>query len=311
MDLRHLRAFAAIVDAGGYARAAQRLHVSQPALSRQIGVLESDLGVRLFDRLGRRVQLTSEGEDLLRRGRRILGEADSLGERARALRGGQSGLLRVGATPQNIEGLLADFLARHRRRHPGIEVHLVEEGALGLQRRLELGEVQVAIIQSGLEQFPGRRLFPISLIAATSPRHPLTRRAVLEFAELAEERLLILRRDFGSRAWFDAACQGAHIRPTVLLESGAPATLLALAGAGYGVAVLPSNVKLPRGRVRAVLLVHRGAAIGRWVSICWDPQRFLAPYAEQFVAELAAFTRRSYPGRSLTTRAPRLPPPPD
>ena len=69
MNFRHLRAFATVADAGGVARAATRLHVSQPALSRQIQALESELGVPLFDRVGRRVRLTSAGEDLLRRGR--------------------------------------------------------------------------------------------------------------------------------------------------------------------------------------------------------------------------------------------------
>ena len=85
MNLRHLHAFATIVDVGGLARAATRLHVSQPALTRQIQALEADLGVQLFDRIGRRVQLTSQGEDLLLRSRRLLAEAESLGERAREL----------------------------------------------------------------------------------------------------------------------------------------------------------------------------------------------------------------------------------
>jgi LysR family transcriptional regulator, cyn operon transcriptional activator len=70
--LQHLRAFVTIVDAGGFGRAAARLNVSQPALSRQIRALESTLDVQLFDRIGRRVQLTSEGEDLLRRTRQLI-----------------------------------------------------------------------------------------------------------------------------------------------------------------------------------------------------------------------------------------------
>ena len=86
MNFKHLRSFVTIADAGGFARAANRLNLSQPALSRQIRALEIDLSVRLFDRIGRRVQLTSEGEDLLRRSRRLLAEADSLGERARMLK---------------------------------------------------------------------------------------------------------------------------------------------------------------------------------------------------------------------------------
>ena len=110
MNFKHLRSFVTIADAGGFARAANRLNLSQPALSRQIRALEIDLSVRLFDRIGRRVQLTSEGEDLLRRSRRLLAEADSLGERARMLKAGDTGILRIGATPQVIENLLAQFL---------------------------------------------------------------------------------------------------------------------------------------------------------------------------------------------------------
>jgi LysR family cyn operon transcriptional activator len=303
MNLRHLRAFAAIVDAGGYAPAAARLHLSQPALSRQIHALERDLGVQVFDRLGRRAQLTSEGEDLLRRSRRLLTEADAFGERAQALKGGQSGVLRVGSTPQNIEGLLAGFLPRYRRRHPGIEVHLIEDGAIGLRGRLERGEAQLAIIEAGLEQFPGPALFPISLLAVTSPARRLSGRAVLEFAQLAEEPLLILRRDFGSRAWFDAACQVARIRPRVLLESSAPEALIALAGAGYGVAIVPSNVRMPARGVRAVPLVQGGVPIGRWVSVSWDARRFVPTSAQHFVEELVAYTRGRYPGQSLTRPA--------
>ena len=78
MNFDHLRTFVAIADSGGVHRAAARLHLSQPAVSRQIQTLEADLGVPLFDRIGRRVQLTSEGEDLLRRSRRLLAEAEIL-----------------------------------------------------------------------------------------------------------------------------------------------------------------------------------------------------------------------------------------
>src|SRR5215475_3973892 len=120
MDLRHLRAFSAIVETGGFARAAAQLNLSQPALSRQIHALETELGVPLFDRIGRAVQLTSEGEDLLLRSRHLLTEVESLGERARALKAGQTGVLRVGTTPQAIESLLVDFLACYQARHPGV-----------------------------------------------------------------------------------------------------------------------------------------------------------------------------------------------
>ena len=113
--------------------------MTQPTASRQIDALENELGIRLFERIGRRVQLTSEGEDLLSHGRRLLSDADALGERARALKTGEAGMLRVGSTPQVIESLLVEFLAHYRPRHPGIEVRLLEEGGVHLPDRLDRG----------------------------------------------------------------------------------------------------------------------------------------------------------------------------
>src|SRR5437763_16794640 len=116
MNLRALRTFVATADSGGLVRASERLHVSQPAASRQIDPLEDEFGVPLFQRAGRRLQLTSEGEDLMRYGRRVHAEADLLTERARALKGGQVGTLRVPAAPQMISSLFAPCLPPHRDR---------------------------------------------------------------------------------------------------------------------------------------------------------------------------------------------------
>jgi len=309
MKLSQLRTFVAVADSGGVARAAARLNLTQSAASRQISALEIELGVPLFDRIGRRVQLTSEGEDLLRRSRRLLGDAEALGERARALTTGQTGLLRVGATPQVIENLLADFLASYRRRYPDIEVHLIEDGGAQLPDRLERGDVHLTIMPAGDQGFHGRLLYPMHLLAVLPEGHALGRRTLLEIDKLADESLLLLRPGFATLAWFEAACHVAHIKPHVLLHSAAPHTLVALARSGYGIAVVPSQMRISREGVRVVPLVHRGASIGRWAIIAWDPQRFLAPYAKQFVVELVASVRRAYPGRDLTRRAPPLPRP--
>src|SRR5207302_1942650 len=104
------------------ARAAAQLSLTQPALSRQIRDLESELGLPLFDRVGRRLHLTAEGENLLERTREILRAADALRERAGALAGGRTGTLRLGATAQTLESLISAFLTGFRRAWPGIEV---------------------------------------------------------------------------------------------------------------------------------------------------------------------------------------------
>ncbi len=159
------------------------------------------------------------------------------------------------------------------------------------------------------ERFRSRLLYPIHVLAVLPRTHRLGRRSAIEVSEIAAEALLLLNGEFASRAWFDSACDVAHIDPRVVLESGAPHTLVALAQAGYGVAVVPSTTPLLHRSVRGVPLLLHGASVGRWSVIAWNPQRFLAPYAERFIAELVDHVRSAYPGRDLTRRAPRLPRP--
>jgi LysR family cyn operon transcriptional activator len=311
MNLRFLRTFVAIADNAGVARAAARLNLTQSAASRQIQTLENELGLRLFARIGRSVRLTREGEDLLVRSRRLLADAAALGERASALKSGDVGVLRLGATPQVIETLLAGFLPRYRKRHTGVEVHLVEDGGARLPRRLERGDIDVAIMPAGDDRFGGKLLYPMHVLAVLPQRHRLSRSAVLDVTELADEPLLRLAPGFASHGWFEAACQLAHVRPPVLLESIAPQTLIALAQAGHGIAVVPSPVRISAAGVRVAVLVHRGVPIGHWAVAAWEPQRFLPPYAVQFIDEVVAHCRRDYPGRANVRRAPALPKPPN
>ena len=309
MNLRHLQTFVGVADAGGLRRAAGRINLSQPAISRQLHALEAELGVRLFDLIGRRVQLTSAGEDLLQRSRRLLIDAEAIGERARALKSGQTGLLRVGAMPQLIENLMVPFLKQYRMRHPAVEIRLTEDGGVRLPMRLERGDVHLATIPEADERFDSRPLYPIYVLAVMTPGHRLKRRSVLDIVDLAGEPLLLLTRAFASREWFHSACQAARIRPNIVFESAAPQTLVSLAAAGDGIAVVPQAVLLSHARVQAVPLVYRGQPIGRWQTIAWNPQRFLAPYAHDFVGELETYTRTNYPNRDVTRRAPPMPRP--
>src|SRR3954449_2102770 len=157
-NFRFLRTFVAIADNAGFARAAARLNLTQSAASRQIQALEDELGLRLFARIGRSVRLTREGEDLLVRSRQLLFDADALGQRASALKTGEVGVLRVGATPQVIENLLADFLSRYRKRHPGVEVHLVEDGGSRLpaplrRAKMDAPKIRPAMLASPVGRF--------------------------------------------------------------------------------------------------------------------------------------------------------------
>lgn len=308
MNIRSFRTFVTIADAGGIARAGAHLNLSQPAASRQISALEANLNVKLFDRVGRRFRLTAEGESLLKHSRQLVMAADALTSEAQALNRAQAGLLRVGATPQLIESVLVDFLRHHRRRHPAIEVHLLEEGSMRLADRLERGDVHLATVIANDDRFHQRPLFPLYALAVLRRSHHLSRNRTIDITALVDDPVLLLNRGFASRVWFDTACGLARVRPSVLLESASPHTIIALAAAGFGIAVIPSTVQI-RGNVRAVPLVRAGEPLGSWGTIAWNPLRSLAPYAAQFVQELAAHCKHAQPGRKFIYHAPALPRP--
>jgi DNA-binding transcriptional LysR family regulator len=219
--------------------------------------------------------------------------------------------VRVGATPQVIECPLSDFLAWFRELYPGVEVRLVEDGGTNLPSRLEHGHILFGLMAGDDDRFDCRSLYPAYALAVVSHTHKLARRRLLDVADLADEPVMLLRGGFASRDWFEAACRVAQFRPRVLLESGAPQATIALAGSGYGVAIVPSTVQISQRRVRAMALVQRDAAVGRWLRIAWDPQRFLAPYAQRFVDELVSYCQDAHPGRDLTRNFPRIPRPKD
>src|SRR5882762_7318051 len=146
MDLRRLRTFVAVAEQGSVSKAALRLHLSQPALSRQIGELQQEFGIRLFDRVGRRLVLTSEGEQLLGDCRELLAFAGSLSERAHLLRRGDTAVLRVAASPLQIEAILSTFLHQYARRYPNVQVKLIEAAVSDILPMLERGEVHLGIL---------------------------------------------------------------------------------------------------------------------------------------------------------------------
>ena len=309
MDLKLLEHFAAIAEAGSMALASRRLHVSQPALSRQIRELERHLGVQLFDRVGRRITLSTSGVEMLAGGRRLLAEAESFRARGVALGGGKGGVLRVGATPQFLEAAMPQVLKLYRRQHPEVEIRLFEGGGDRLTRGVEHGEFHIGIPALKIvEPLQGVLLYPLRVLAVMSRRHPLAARRAVAVSELKDEPLLILGPEFQTRQLFDAASSAIRVEPRVLLESRSPQSVIALAAAGHGVAIVPSVVTLNRPDIAIVGVVRGTQPLGAWVRAVWDPRRYLPRHAETFLQILVAYTRRSYPGHRLKlTREVRRP----
>lgn len=161
-----------MAELGTVSKAAVRLRIAQPALSRQISDLEQELGFKLFDRIGRRLLLTGEGEQLLGDCRGLLNYAAGLGERAQQLRRGDTGVLKVAATPLHIEGVFSRLLQRYAQRYPNVHVKVREGSGLEILAMLERGEIHLGqMLPYGvrLDDFRSQPLAPAELLAACDP----------------------------------------------------------------------------------------------------------------------------------------------
>ena len=241
MELHQLRYFSAVADTGSFSRAAEKCHVSQPSLSQQIQKLESELGGRLFDRLGRSVRLTGLGEAFLPRARSVLHELvtakDELTERLQS----EAGPVVIGAIPTIAPYWLASRLASFSRKFPKVHLTIAEEITPVLLERLRAGSVDLAVLALPIRghEFDAHPLFNERLFAAVPKTHRLARRPSLQLADLRRDPFLFLRDGHCFRETAVAACDRARLDPRVVFESGHLSSLLAMVGAGMGVSLVP------------------------------------------------------------------------
>jgi DNA-binding transcriptional LysR family regulator len=300
MDLRQLKTFAAIVEHGTVSKAAVALHTAQPALSRQIGALEDELGVRLFDRVRRRLLLTAEGEQLLADCRAVLRSVGALGQRAETLRRGEGGVLKVAATPQMIDGVFSTFLARFAALAPKVEIRLTEAVGESLLSGLERGELHLGIssprvLREHRHLFGRVDLPALDFIACCRKGMRLGVGRTVDIERLAAHRLLLLEPNFLVRSIFEAGCRLAGIEAQVGVESRAPHTLLALAEVGYGVAVISSVLPTHRYALNTFRVVHKGRPLQMPMAILWDKRRTLPAFARLFCDAFDRYAREVFP----------------
>ncbi len=300
MNLRHTRTFVTVAELGTVSKAALRLRIAQPALSRQISDLEQELGLKLFDRIGRRLVLTGEGEQLLSDCRGLLNYASAVDERAQQLRRGDVGVLKVAATPLHIEGVFSRFLHRYAQRYPKVQVEVTEGSGLEILAMLERGEVHLGqmlpyAVPLDDGRFESQLLEPAELLAACQPTLTLGKHGGVDIARLAPYPLLLLDGGYGLRRAFDAACRLAGLKPNIRLQSRSPHTLLALAEAGHGVAIVASTFRTHRYDLRIVRLTYRGRPLREPLAVLWDKRRPLPRYATAFCQMWAEHVREVFP----------------
>lgn len=267
-----------------FTRAAEELHVAQPALSQQVRKLEAELGVGLLERTTRSVRLTEAGALATARARAVLAEVDALRHEIDELRGLVRGTVAIGALlPAGALDVPA-LLARFKERHPGVEIELREGTAGEMHGLLEAGELDAAFALESAPPPPrlGRlRLSGEELVLAMSRSHPLAADRPLAVGELAGEPLIAFRRGSAARHALDQAFARAGVAPRIRLEGSDLLLIRALAAQGFGLAALPRSFAELPGPPLAIRAIEPAVRLD--VTLLWRDQRAQPPAARAFL----------------------------
>lgn len=283
MELRHLRYFVAVAEEMHFGRAAQRLHIVQPALSKQIGALERELGVSLFSRSKRSVAFTPAGAAFYDEAKDVLRRVDRARELTQLTATGALGTLEIGFTSPIIWSVLQSILRRQRESFPGVRLHLQELHSSPQIRMLREGKLNAGFVRaSGPDELlEFKPVLHEGIVLALPDNHRLAQEERVDLAELADERFIFVSRSTAPGFFDDciALCQDYGFSPAVVEEGNTPAALYGMVAAGLGVSLGPESAS----------------------RIPWSGVTFKRPTREPVVVEFAVAYRRGDDSRTLAS----------
>lgn len=261
MELHQLRYFCAVARKASFTRAAEEQHVAQPSLSQQILKLETELGARLFDRLGRTVRLTEFGKAFLVRAQEILRQLGEARLEIQEMIGTEKGRVSLGAIPTIAPYFLPARLAAFVREHPAIEISVVEETTPVLLERLREAAIDLALLALPVPR-PGLvcdELLCESLYVVVPRRHRLAAQPRVDLRQIADDPFLLMKEGHCFRENTLTACRRARLQLNVAFESRQFETILAMVAAGMGVSVVPEMAIAPHTGCRFVPIADERA----------------------------------------------------
>lgn len=263
MELRHLRYFTAVAREMSFSRAAEKLHIAQPPLSRQIRQLEDELGAELFDRSARPLKLTRAGQFFEGQARLLLERLAEAQSATQRIARGKRAWFGIGFVPSTLYGALPEVLRRFREAQPELEVGLVEMTTVQQIDALKAGRIDVGFgrMRFDDERITAELVREEPLVAALPADHPLVRSKKLSLRQLASEPLLLYpakpRPSYADQVL--AIFRARELRPAIALEANELQTAIGLVASGMGYTLVPRSVQgLHREGVTYLPLTDKG-----------------------------------------------------
>ena len=296
MELRHLRTIVAVAEHRSLTKAGEELYLSQSAVSQQIRRLEEELGVEVFHRTSRSVELTAEGRVILGYAQRVLAEVDGMHTELDELSGLLSGAVRIGGVyptgPYDLFGLLADF----RAAHPGVSIHMIEttqEDVLAALRADDLDCAFAAVDPDALgDEFAATLIWEDEIVVALPVGHRLCERPRVTFEELAAEDLIAYRDNSALRRRLERTLEERGLTPRNAFICTEMAAVRGLASKGLGVTLIPRSVAEQPGP--PIELRPMGPEPLTWpVALVWRVRRHQTPAGKAFIAVALDYAQRA------------------
>jgi DNA-binding transcriptional LysR family regulator len=286
VELRHLRYFVAVAEMENVSRAALKLHVSQPALSRQIRDLEDEIGFSLLERTAKSVRLTDAGRAFLDNARALLQNADEAVTKARAVAGAEPAELHVGYSPTPVAEILPKILRAFQQTMPKVHVKLHDWSNNAIRDGLRDGRLQLGLIvppakASSMGDLRYEELFHERVCVAVAPQHPFARRRAVPITELAAEPLIgLTREDYPSYYDYLAIIfSKVKQKPRVIEEHDSMSGIMSAVEAGTGVAIATDFGYSFGNRVKFLHLTPEPKPVSVGIAA---PKGRLSPAAEKF-----------------------------
>ena len=287
MELSQLRYAVAIAETGNFTRAAERCHVTQPSLSQQILNLESEVGHKLFHRLGRKAVLTEAGITFIERARRILFEVENA---AKELSDHPSldRRITVGALPTIMPYLLTPLIARCRTEHPNLLIHAREDFRADLMRGVVEGELDLALVTLPVKD-PRVSIEPLltePLLLVVGKGHPFASRTEININDISEETFVTTADSSMLNAQIRSIFGDHNFTLKIGYRCAQVITLKAFVAMGAGISILPQVMRVPEDRGQLVYLRLTGSTPVRELGIIRHLQRYQSRGVEQFLTLL-------------------------
>jgi DNA-binding transcriptional LysR family regulator len=306
VTVHQLRLFTAVIERGGFSRAANALGLSQPAISHQLKALSTAVGIPVLEVIGRRVQLTQAGQLLYEHAKRILAEFEAAGTALDELRGLQRGSLRLaGDTTVGIY-VLPDLLGAFRHEHPGVEVRLGVDNRQGLYDRLVANEFDFVVIGRPWDDpsvpLVVRPFLANELIAIASPSHRLAGRSRVTLAQLAAEPFIVREPGSGTRDTADEALRAAGLSIRPVMELASNGAIKRAVAQDLGVSILSryaTGLEIQIGHLVELPVV--GFPLRRQWHLVYARDKRLGPVDEAFLRFVDEGRWKAMIGRPIST----------